>query len=219
MKKALSIVSIIIISLLLTACSNSSNSVSKEQKEQFVVGNHVTFGQYSGMSKKQPLDWIVLDVQDNRALLISQYGIISKQYYSAYYQNTTWGTSDIRLWLNQDFYNEAFSSSEKKRILLTNVDNSKSQGFKYNNTNGGANTKDYVFLLSYSEYENYFSDRESAICHPLNKKNSVCAWWLRSPGVYQHSAMFVRTDGSAYSKEAGTKGNYIRPACWISLGD
>ncbi len=201
--------------LLLTACSNGKATIPKEQ---FVVGNHVSLGQFSGTNGKQPIDWMVIEVQDNRALLISHYGLISKQY-NHVYKNITWENSDIRQWLNQEFYNEAFSTSEKDRILLTNVDNSKNQGFKYNDTKGGNNTKDYVFLLSYSEKAKYFSNTESAICYSINKQTSKCAWWLRSPGIYQHSAIFVRTDGSTGSKEVDLTGQYIRPALWYNFGD
>ncbi|MDD3381990.1 MAG: DUF6273 domain-containing protein [Bacilli bacterium] len=62
----------------------------------------------------------------------------------------TWGNSYLRHWLNNDFYNAAFSSSEKEAITLTSVSN---QGVSYAayHTNEGLDTQDYVYLLSYND--------------------------------------------------------------------
>lgn len=106
----------------------------------------VTFGTYpqsdiSG-NKKDAIEWIVLDRQDNKALLYSKY-ILDCKCYNNLLKDVSWETCDIRKWLNDSFYNSAFDSSEKSQIVNTNVDSV---------------TNDKVFLLSEEEVRKYFGN-------------------------------------------------------------
>ena len=122
------------------------------------VGDIITFGNYEQDGNldngKEDLEWQVLSVEDGNILVISKYALDAKQYFNA---NTygTWETSFLREWLNNDFYNNAFSENEKKQIpstILENKDNS------YWAMSGGNNTTDKVFCLSVEEIEMYFGD-------------------------------------------------------------
>ncbi len=62
----------------------------------------------------------------------------------------TWKNSYLRYWLNNDFYNAAFSSSEKNNIVLANVSN-KGVSFPAYSTHEGQDTQDYVYLLSFND--------------------------------------------------------------------
>ena len=86
-------------------------------------------------------------------MLISRYSLDCKPY-NTKDKKITWAKCTLRTWLNKNFLNDAFSQKEQKAILTTKVDNSKKQG--YQNTDGGSNTKDKVFLLSYTEVTQYF---------------------------------------------------------------
>ena len=99
----------------------------------------VKFGSYyqSNGFTKEPIEWIVLDRQGGRALLLSKY-ILDCKCYSNEHKDVTWETCDLRKWLNNDFYNQAFSGSEQGKILSTNVINNNS---KYK-TKGGNNRKE-----------------------------------------------------------------------------
>lgn len=125
---------------------------------KFAVGNYVTFGRYpqtKAGKDKTPIEWLVLARDGSKALLISRYGL-DAQPYNTTNSEVTWETCTLRTWLNSTFYNKAFSSAEQAAILTTNVDNSKYQCYSGWSTNGGNNTQDKVFLLSYAEANKYF---------------------------------------------------------------
>ena len=122
------------------------------------------FGEWRG----EPIIWRILDVEDERALLISEDALAVRQYdaLSGYgwlkfiYNGIddpnvkmTWAESDIRSWLNDDFLNMAFSKNEQKSILLSEIRNPDNEEF---GTDGGMRTEDKVFLLSIDEYNQYF---------------------------------------------------------------
>ena len=124
----------------------------------------VKFGSYpqsdiSGVVK-EPIEWIVLDRQGNKSLLLSKHILDGKCYnnksveneegYVGY--NISWEECDLRKWLNDDFYNKAFNSSEQENIQMTNVINN-DINFKIN---FGNDTKDKIFCLSVEETRKYF---------------------------------------------------------------
>lgn len=210
---------------------------------QFVVGNYVTFGEYSQTAAGKdmtPIEWLVLARDGNKALLISRYGL-DAQKYNTINTGVTWEKCTLRTWLNNAFYNKAFNSAEQTAILITSVDNSKCQG--YWSTEGGNNTQDKVFLLSYAEANKYF-DVENwqnngatdnvksrvaptvyAIAQGAGKNSSYKTadgidagrWWLRSPGVSQYDAAYVSTDGSLYANRVNVGSGSVRPALWVNI--
>ena len=103
------------------------------------VGSLVRFG---------PYEWRVLDMQDGRALLITEY-IIALRPYHEIQEEVTWEHSDIRRWLRDDF----LSSLNRSRIVRTMVVNHDNP---WHGTDGGNDTEDYVFLLSLEELLYYF---------------------------------------------------------------
>ena len=115
-------------------------------------------------SKKQPIKWIVLEANENEALLISLYGLDCKEYDNHKDSNDiTWENCDLRKWLNDDFLKYAFSEEEIKRIKfseLKNDDNTECD------TKGGNDTTDRIFCLSINEVEQYFSSDDARKCRP-----------------------------------------------------
>ena len=76
------------------------------------VGNSVSFGSYeqdnNPANGKEEIEWIVLDVQGDRSLLISKYALDCKKY-NTEWTDGTWESCSLRKWLNSDFLNAAFS--------------------------------------------------------------------------------------------------------------
>lgn len=101
------------------------------------------------------ITWQVLDAQSDQALLIAQKGLDVQPYHTKY-GSVTWETSSLRDWLNTTFLNGAFTAEEQTAIRTTYVDNGKAQGCDLWDTDGGNNTQDKVFLLSYGEAKKYF---------------------------------------------------------------
>ncbi len=207
----------------------------------FSVGNYVTFGTYpqtkSG-NDETPIEWLVLDRQGNKVLLLSRYGLDAKPYNTSY-TNITWEKCTLRTWLNKDFMNRAFTAEEQAAILTTNVDNSKSQGYSKWSTSGGNDTQDKIFLLSYAEANKYLGVTYS---NDNNTKSRVSPtayakaqgagtsssyktadgepagwWWLRSPGYRQYYAAYVSTVGSLSHPYVNSDDGSVRPAFWLNL--
>lgn len=176
-----------------------------------------------------PIEWLVLDVQGNKSLLISRCALDSQPYDSAG-ADTTWQECSLRAWLNETFIDRAFTGSEQKGILTTAVDNGPGQGDSGYRTTGGNDTEDKIFLLSYAEAWKYFGDDKARRCAPTeyavsqgaqtnnNYKvdgKAACWWWLRSPGYYQCDTILVHYDGSrSYGGAFDSRGG-VRPALWV----
>lgn len=192
------------------------------------VGNIVTFGTYeqdnNTANGKEAIEWIVLANEGNKSLLISRYALDSQKY-NKKSESVTWESCSLRPWLNGTFVNEAFSSAEQNAILKTSVDNSKSQGRIGYSTAGGNDTTDQLFLLSVAEVAKYFSSSEDRICKPTAyakvqgayDNDSVCRWWLRSPGYNLYYAEYVWTDGYVGATDVNNVHVGVRPAFWINL--
>ena len=111
--------------------------------------------------KVEPIKWVVLtDNYSGKKLLHSEKILIGRRYDD---DSNNYRNSEIRSWLNGDFYNTAFTSSEQNRIADTNVDNSARSTNPDSNPNlwnSGANsyacedTTDKIFLLSEQEVTN-----------------------------------------------------------------
>ena len=86
---------------------------------------YVTFGHYPQTAEgndSTAIEWVVLQKEGNKALLISRYGL-DAQPYNAEYTDATWETCTLRTWLNSTFLNKAFTAEEQKAILTTSVIN------------------------------------------------------------------------------------------------
>ena len=190
------------------------------------VGETIIFGNYYLVNEKklEPLEWQVLDVQDGKALLITKYCIIGRPYHKEF-KDITWAESEIRSWLNSDFFFTAFNAEERGRIADTFVINT--ENTKYG-TPGGVNTTDKIFLLSIAEVQQYFKNDEvrRAKATPFAKMrgawvsdDGLCWWWLRSPGHFQGLAACVDNGGGVYSGGSNVGGDGIaaRAALWLNL--
>ena len=210
---------------------------SSPAQSGIAVGSIVTFGRYEqdedSENGYEPIEWIVLDVQDGRALLLSRYGLDVQPYHEEY-QDVSWEYCTLRDWLNYDFMNDAFSYEERQAILQVNVDNGPAQGYSEYNAPGCDSTLDYVFLLSYYEaFSLYLGSDEARMCVPTEfaidmgvystedyqvDGQFTASWWLRSPGSRGVWAMYVFDDGSRASGDVNDEEHLVRPAMWVSLG-
>ena len=167
-------------------------------------GDIIKFGKYpqDNYSFRTPIEWLVLDVKGNGALLISRYGLDCKQYHHFWVRGTTWEDCGLRKWLNSDFLKSAFSNEESERILVSELRNDDNPEY---GTPGGNDTKDRIFCLSIAEAEQYFSSDDDRQCRPTAyareqgaevSSYDCCYWWLRSPGYCRINATLVDADGS-----------------------
>ncbi len=227
-------------------CNNCGASLVKNDVS---VGKCITFGRYEQDADEsngpEPIDWIVLDVQDGKALLLSKYGLDAKPY-NTKKTVVTWETCTLRAWLNGDFLNTAFTEKEQTAVLLTHVDNSKGQGNSEWDTDGGNNTQDKIFLLSWAEAEKYLETvaldgrkyyllypkaqtaptayairngarHNEASTYKTAEGDETGLWWLRSPSVIRCSADCVNVTGALYGEYVNCSEGCVRPALWLDL--
>ena len=185
------------------------------------LGDVLTIGKYQQLD----IEWIVLDTDNKKALLISKYVLDSRVFSNSrnYRKGNLWEGSALREWLNGTFYRTVFTKSEQSRIASIRLPDN--------------DVTDKIFLLSTYEYKKYFradssgtysADAFSGKCSPTsyalkigtytdNLGNSM--WWLRSAGTVGDTAVCVNSRGNLV--EAGhTTSRYshgVRPAMYIKL--
>ena len=112
--------------------------------------------------KCEPLVWNVLSNNNGDYYILSSVLLDVGKYYASTstriidgqkIKPSNYKYSDVRNWLNNDFYNTAFALNNSY-ILTTTVDNSASTTNGETNPNTCENTYDKVFLPSYKDYKN-----------------------------------------------------------------
>jgi len=157
--------------------------------------------------------WLVLEQRDGRALLLMEDVLPARAYHEALV-DITWEESNLRQYLNDGFLNR-FGQEDRARIVQTQLNNRNHADY---GTRGGANTGDYVFLLSIAEARLYFENDAARVARN-NGLNVI--WWLRSPGLYQYLAAVVIANGEVGFRGSPVDGalglRYVRPAMWVTI--
>lgn len=233
-------VALLLFALVMFAAFSGEGDPTAAYAEDYAIGSYVTFGTYPQTaegSDETPIEWLVLDCDGDKALLLSRYAL-DVQLYNEENTDITWENCTLRTWLNDDFINRAFSVEEQSAIVMTNIDNSSSQGYSEWNTSGGNDTQDRVFLLSYAEANRYlgvtwddanntqsrvaptaYAEAQGAYIGSTQTADgeAVGFWWLRSPGSIQVAASSVDYDGSLVDFYVDYDESCVRPALWVSL--
>jgi hypothetical protein len=176
--------------------NNPSSTIYSEQDDNGYTPSFVYWFKY------EPITWRVLDVQSNRAFLMADLVLDSQDYHYSRDERTIGGStvyannyehSHIRSWLNDNFYNTAFTAEEKARIQTTTVDNSvASTGYSSNKNIASyvcANTSDKVFLLSYAEVTSATYGFTYGLSKTIARQLKPSAY-AQSQGVYTQYRQF-----------------------------
>ena len=210
----------------------------------------------------EPIKWRVLYTTGSKALLLSE-TVLDDQQYNEMPEEVTWATSTVRSWLNgysgsknvqgtdyrqKNFIDSAFTSSEQAALQTTKLDNKDrvytgagTGGVKYSDNyyhaeDGGADTQDKLFFLSFPQLEKTaygFSGNPARIDEAKRCKSSAYAkamgaytndsgafnsfWWLRTP-CSATGAMWI--DDSGVIRDGflvNDKNTGVRPACYLAL--
>ena len=196
--------------------------------------------------EKQPIKWRVLSVDGDDAFLLADQNLDAKVYNTSY-TDVTWETCTLRSWLNgygasanventdyssDNFIDKAYTETEQNAILRTDVIN---ENNPYTGTEGGNDTADLVYLLSFAETSNasygfnsmYRTDSKirvstnTAYTAGKSRMNSVGTadqWWLRSPGFDSAIASGV-DDNGFYGYHTVHNFIGVRPALHLNLSD
>ncbi len=190
-------------------------------------GNTVVLGRYDqdpNLEGKELLEWIIVEKNGNKAMLVSKYAIEASVFSI---KPTTWSKSELRAWLNSDissgFIGQVFYKSERNSILRN------STVTVYRDANGEEQVdicEDRVFLLSDNEANKYFNDNDSrcAVATEFLKTrntnaffsdNGMARYWLRST-TQDGKIMYVNASGGI-SESEHTVIRALRPAIWVGL--
>ena len=150
-----------------------------------------------------PIKWRVIKTEDGKATLMADIILDNQKYAASSSDHSTWENSYLRSWLNNAFYNTAFTEDEHAAIITTTIDN-----LNYGETDSPnlGDTQDKIYLLSEGEVS-YDSTSFARIPTDLDegrrakssgyaKAMGVCVentsgsdsignsyWWLRSAVV------------------------------------
>ena len=129
----------------------------------------VKFGKYeqdgNTNNGKEDIEWLVIDENDDRKLLLSKYVLDAVPYDnditisedSNRNNPCKWDKSYLRSWLNKQFFEDAFNDSEKSTMLSNLVESGKVYGVNnsYTSDDMGTATNDMVYVLSKDEIRKY----------------------------------------------------------------
>ncbi|MBR6186493.1 MAG: leucine-rich repeat protein [Clostridia bacterium] len=229
--------------LLLTGCGNSGEkpAASPAATDAPVTssvkkGDYVTFGKYEQDGDegngKEDIEWLVLDVQGGKALLISRCALDVKPYESdSFKENLSWETCSLREWLNGEFFSAAFSAEEQAAIPAVKVSCAAEEDLGWSPQKGN-DTQDQVYLLSISEARDYFASYEERMCVPTAyawrwgypeeyfdaEGKATVRWWTRS--LDEDRAGRIDLDGDYDNSNVPydvTNICWVRPVIWVSL--
>ena len=199
-----------------------------QETETYTFGSYEQDGDSS--NGKEPIEWLVLDRNGDRALLLSKYALDYQSFmpfYEPVTEHYTWESCSLRRWLNSTFLNAAFNSSERQRLLTTTVITSPGS---LHRENGPVTTEDRVFLLSNTEVYAYFANEAATAAeytaYALSENPwpgsaatpGPADWWLRTTDGYDHPDG-VYADGRVGEGARAYEGEYVRPAIWITVDE
>lgn len=127
--------------------------------------------QNQGGTDAKPIEWIILDIQDGKALIVSKYALACLPYSNGD-ATATWDNSFLRQWLNQDFYDTVFTKEEKDQILSTQLDNGRN-ATPY--IDAGEDTCDKVFILDRYDIQTYFGVNAYLEENKFYSENAICS--------------------------------------------
>ena len=203
--------------------------------EDINVGNEIQFGHYPQSSHGQilPIKWRVLEVKEDRALLLAQ-NILDVQTFAGEDGDLFWGNSHLRSWLEEEFIPRAFSPVEADRIYQP--ENPGYQDFdrilweQLGADDAVEHVHDSVFVLSYADILNYFPGENSLLCpgayaqptewvEEQQNTNDLC-WWLKSASAKSGIVYVVSpadTVGISFPTQENPQG--VRPALWLKINN
>lgn len=165
-------------------------------------------GKADKKDEKDPIRWRVLSVNGNDAFLMADQILDGRRYHD-WDVETTWENCSLRVWLNNEFLNDAFTGEEQDAIMTTDVVN---EDNPENRAEGGNNTFDKVYILSFREavnvaygFDENYGSRSLSRCvactdytkshysFPMRIDNpqGIGDWWLRTPAYKNKTAIDV----------------------------
>lgn len=183
--------------------------IIKETMADASVGDAVVFGTYEQNGNTadgaEKIEWIVLEKQDDKLLLISRKCLDTKPINETR-SAVEWNQSTLFAWLNGEFAQNAFSETELASLI-------EADGAKVTVPSAEEAKK-------YYEYDSWRTAEatEQAIKNGARVQNGKTWWWLLDKGEIASSNSYVyfngtiRTDGLSVDYQSVA----VRPMMWVS---
>ena len=181
----------------------------KVVSSDFRVGNVVQFGHFeqdaNTENSQEPIEWIIMDMEGDKALLVSKYILADRPYNDN--KNYHWKDSELRLWLNNDFLRDAFTDAEAAAIYVSQIKDS---------LDSNTQTEDKIFILNlYEVLTLYFPDLADRRCGPAYPRKSYSTWWVRNN---RYLTNVIAADGTLIFEEPRIEEHFgVRPALWADI--
>lgn len=149
------------------------------------AGDVVTFGTF----RDRPIKWVVLSVENGRALLLSKDVLESQSLVDMMFgKGSDWDSSSAKAWLAANVYGAGMSDVEKSFV--------RDDGYGE------------VFLLSSDEFVGY-----GDLIPVVDSQ-----WWLRSKGLKDGNVLYVNARGSLVEAGLPANYTMgMRPAVWVDI--
>ena len=198
-----------------------------------VAGQTITLGSYpqsdvTGQTK-EPIEWKVLKVDGDKALVVSVLGLDNVMFNSLN-TSVTWKTCELRPWLNGTFMDAAFTADEQALIVESTINTSNSVARRASAASPGCGeTVDKIFCLSLEEVQETMPEEADRTCAPsayckakgafAHASNGNCWWWLRNPGYYTSDAAGINYYGYLHvsGDNITSPSDAVRPAMWVKI--
>ena len=228
-------------------------------------GSNYTFSTGDSVTKDEVyyfrvelIRWRILSEGGGSAFILCDNIIANMAYQSSYYRKegssnyytdangakghfaSNYKYSTVRKWLNETFYENAFTDMQRELIFVTKVDNSlmsiSDQYSSLNESNVCPDTYDKVFLLSTTEVREYHlgftadasaAETRKMLASDYSRATGVIMdtstnyygnsdWWLRSP-TGSNYACCINDRGEVTYNSTYLSTNGVVPAMWINL--
>lgn len=175
----------------------------------------------------EPIEWIVLNVVGDKALLLSQYGLDVQPYNKEKKADNSWGHSDLKSWMSSTFYPTAFSETERLVYVADvptclNINEAK----RHLTTAEGEVNQLSCVITPYAAESYPYRNITGAYVHVAG---DTAPWWLRqdesSTGEYTQYAPNVLPGGTIVKAASGNDNllvvsevdryDFVRPAVYV----
>ena len=219
-RKLTMLLSVLAVLLLVAAAACGEGSMPQ-------VGSMITLGHYEQdndlTNGQEPIEWRVLKIEGDTVLLVSRYAL-DAQPYNEKPAVASWIKCTLRAWLNDQFYNAAFTDEEKQCIVTREIVNRKE-----------ASTADPVFLLSTDEAKQLFANHPDRQADPTayaiaqgayisTKYTGKVQWWCRTTSwESRYRAAYIAASGGVMTCGGNSFGAVenaklvVRPAIYVTL--
>lgn len=232
---------------ILLASTVTPEYYTMEDWQEASIGSKIRFGSFeqdnNTKNGAEIIEWLIIDEDEEHFLVVSTYALEAMPFMGKKGDTVTWEDSLVRQWMQEEFYENAFTETEKQKIAKTTLDHwflgdyaekqKKLSTKKIQSYESADNTEDFVFLLSYRDYQKSSAYmNESVLGHisayvqakgydkSVKTESDRILLWLRpegQPDKTNYCGYVIENDVQvAGTTDEITSCLLIHPAMWIA---